>query len=174
MARHRVYGGRESAQLRMLTTKYSVLLGLRLIVSVKARQPGFLERYGVDDDAWIHARGPKGPWQSLVALLDPAQALARLIVLDGTDADIRDLWYGHYYVRVTVRAVRVAYRARTDGVRIQVTALGIPVELVVHRSVMECEWPTWIIEREIGRAALVARRYARYDEELRRLLADGA
>jgi len=143
-------------------------------VKARADEPGFLERYGLDDDAWIHARGPKGPWQSLVALLDPAQALARLIVLDGTDADIRDLWYGHYYVRVTVRAVRVAYRARTDGVRIQVTALGIPVELVVHRSVMECEWPTWIIEREIGRAALVARRYARYDEELRRLLADGA
>jgi len=143
-------------------------------VKARADEPGFLERYGLDDDAWIHARGPKGPWQSLVALLDPAQALARLIVLDGTDADIRDLWHGFYYVRATVRAVRVAYRARMDGVRIGVTARGIPVELVVHRSVMECEWPTWIVEREIGRAALVARRYARYDEELRRLLGDGA
>jgi hypothetical protein len=143
-------------------------------VRARAREPGFLERYGLDDDAFIYARGPKGPWESLLALLDPAQALARLIVLDGTDANIRDLWYGCYHVRVTVRAVRVAYRARMDGVGIGVTARGIPVDLVVHRSVLECEWPTWIVEREIGRAALVARRYARYDEELRRLLQDGS
>jgi hypothetical protein len=143
-------------------------------VQARVDEPGFLERYGLDDDAWIHARGPKGPWQSLVALVDPAHALARLIVLDGTDADIRDLWYGFYHVRVVVRAVRVAYRSRMDGVRIGVTARGLPVELVVHRSVLECQWPAWIVEREIRRACLVARRYARYDEELRRLLAEGS
>ncbi len=78
-------------------------------------------------------------------------------MLDGTDADIRNLWEGFYLVQVTVLAVRQPYRTRRDGVRIGATARGTPVELCVHRSVMTCEWPTWIVEREIGRAELVSR-----------------
>ncbi|MGD0875490.1 MAG: hypothetical protein ABSA14_10940 [Acidimicrobiales bacterium] len=143
-------------------------------VRSRADEPGFLERYLLDDDSWIHARGPQGPWQSVVALLDPAHVLARLIVLDGADADIRNLWDGLYYVRVTVRGIREPYRARMDGVRIEATARGNPVELWVHRSVMACEWPAWIVEREIGRARLVSRRYARYDDEQKQLLAEEA
>ena len=80
-------------------------------VQARVDEPGFLERYGLDDDAWIHARGPKGPWQSLVALVDPAHALARLIVLDGTDADIRDP-----LVRLLPRAGRRA--GRPGGVQV--------------------------------------------------------
>ena len=143
-------------------------------VKVRAEEPGFLACYGLDDDAWIHARGPKGPWLSLPALLDPARALARLIVLDGTEADIRNLWEGFYYVRVSVLAVRQPYRTRRDGVKVGASARGMPVELCVHRSAMTCEWSTWVVEREIGRAELVARRYASYDAELRRLLAGEA
>ena len=104
----------------------------------------------------------------------PPHALARLIVLDGTEADIRNLWEGFYYVRVSVLAVRQPYRTRRDGVKVGASARGMPVELCVHRSAMTCEWSTWVVEREIGRAELVARRYASYDAELRRLLAGEA
>ncbi|MGO9581394.1 MAG: hypothetical protein ACLP36_01155 [Acidimicrobiales bacterium] len=142
-------------------------------VRSRAGEPGFLEAYGLDDDAWLHGRGPLGPWQSVEALVDPAYALTRLIVLDCADG-LRDLWYGVYDVRVTVRGVRELFRARRDGVRIEATAHGKPVELLVHRSVLVCEWVQWLVEREIGRAELVSRRYARYDDELKRLLGGGA
>ena len=82
-------------------------------------------------------------------------ALARLIVLDGTEADIRNLWEGFYPVRVSVLAVRQPYRTRPDGVKVGATARGMPVELCVHRSAMTCQWSTWVVEREIGHAELV-------------------
>ncbi len=37
-------------------------------------------------------RGPLGPWEPLVALLDPVHALTRLIVLDSAEDLLRDLW----------------------------------------------------------------------------------
>lgn len=58
--------------------------------------------------------------------------------------------------------------------RIEATAHGNPVELLVHRSALVCEWVQWLVEREIGRAELVCCRYARYDDELKRLLGEGA
>jgi len=73
--------------------------------SVTGDEPGFLERYLLDDDSWIHARGHRTVAVGR-GLLDPAHVLARLIVLDGADADIRNLWDGLYYVRVTVRGIR--------------------------------------------------------------------
>jgi len=42
----------------------------------------------------------------------------------------------------------------------------------VHRSTLICEWPVWVVEREIRRAELVARRYAKDDDELKQLLRD--
>jgi len=109
-------------------------------VKVRTDGPGFLERYGLDDDAWIHARRPKGPRQSPVALLDPAQALARLIVRDGTEADSRTSGTA-LMACGSPRAVLGADRARPDGARIEFTVWGVPVGVVVHRSVVECEWP---------------------------------
>lgn len=102
----------------------------------RAHEPGFLARYGLDDETVLSTEGRGlGSFDTLHTLLGrPDRALARWIT-DGHAGDLA--------AAVTVLSLGEPYRKRMDGVRVEADARGEPVELLLHYSALQCPWADW-------------------------------
>jgi len=123
---------------------------IKRAVGARLSEPGFLRRYQIDEES---LRAEAGGLELL--RLGPAEALKTRIVQDRGER--RNLSQ-QPYVRAAVLGVHEPFRKRMTGVRIEVTARGIPVELWVHRSTLEYRWQEWIDWGVAFRAELHARR----------------